>query len=139
MKKYRRIMSHDTEEWFKVWKKNWLLVPVITLEIWWVLMRVVASLKICTLMWNVCRKYIVWSKKSTEELWVITLKNNAKFEKELTCILKNDMMNLTNFDPKLENLIICTLMSSLWAKYTIFTLKIYRGVMCHETDEWCSI
>ena len=30
MKRYR-VMSHDTEEWCKVWKKNWLLVPKMTL------------------------------------------------------------------------------------------------------------
>ena len=83
--------------------------------------------------------YYVWSKKSTGELWVTTLKNDAKFEEELTCVLKSDMRNLTNFDSKLENLKICTLMSSLWAKYTIFALKNYRGVMCHETEGWCSI
>ena len=35
----------------------------------------------------------------TEELCVITLKNNEKYEEELTCHLKTDMRNLTNFDP----------------------------------------
>ena len=29
----------------------------------------------------------------------MTLKSNAKFEGELTCRFKIDMMNLTNFDP----------------------------------------
>ena len=52
------------------------------------------------------------SQKSTEGLCVITLENDAKFEEELTCTLKNDMMNLTNFDPTLESLKICTLMDS---------------------------
>ena len=28
----------------------------------------------------------------------MTLKNNAKFEEELTCHFKTDMKNLTNFD-----------------------------------------
>ena len=47
------------------------------------------------------------SQKSTEELRVIILKNDAKFEKELTCALKNDMRNLINFHAssrKSENL-----------------------------------
>ena len=35
----------------------------------------------------------------TEELCVMTLKNDAKFEKEFTCQFKTDMRNLTNFDP----------------------------------------
>ena len=36
--------------------------------------------------------------KFTEELCVMTMKNNAKFEKELTFHFKTDMRNLTNFD-----------------------------------------
>ena len=34
----------------------------------------------------------------TEELCVMTIKNNAKFEEELTWYFKTDMRNLTNFD-----------------------------------------
>ena len=36
--------------------------------------------------------------KFTEELCVMTIKNNAKFEEELTCHFKTDIRNLTNFD-----------------------------------------
>ena len=39
--------------------------------------------------------------KFTEELCVMTMKNNAEedeFEEELTCHFKMDMKNLTNFD-----------------------------------------
>ena len=36
--------------------------------------------------------------KFTEELCVMKMKNNAKFEEELTCHFKTDMRNLTNFD-----------------------------------------
>ena len=35
----------------------------------------------------------------TEELCVMTMKNDAKFGKELTCCFKIDIRNLTNFDP----------------------------------------
>ena len=35
--------------------------------------------------------------KFTEELYVMTIKNNAKFEVELTFHFKTDMRNLTNF------------------------------------------
>ena len=67
--------------------------------------------------------YYVLSKKSTEELCVITLKNKAKFEKELICTLKNNMRNWVNFNSTLEILKICTLMGSFWAKYIMFELK----------------
>ena len=39
------------------------------------------------------------SLKSTEELCVMKMKNNAKIEEELTCHSKIDMSNLMNFDP----------------------------------------
>ena len=39
------------------------------------------------------------SLKLKGELGVMTIKNDAKLEIELTCHLKTDMRNLTNFDP----------------------------------------
>ena len=39
------------------------------------------------------------SLKFTEVLCVMTMKNDDKFEEELTCRFKIDMKNLTNFDP----------------------------------------
>ena len=39
------------------------------------------------------------SLEFTEELCVMTMKNDAKFEKELTCHFKIDMRNLMSFDP----------------------------------------
>ena len=39
------------------------------------------------------------SLKFTEELCVMTMKNDAKFEEELTCHFKIDMGSLMNFDP----------------------------------------
>ena len=57
-------------------------------------------------------KVLYLSQKSTEELCVITLKNDEKFQEELTCALKNEMRNLANFDPTVESLKIRTLMGS---------------------------
>ena len=39
------------------------------------------------------------SLKFTGELFVMTMKNDAKFKKELSCQFRTDMRNLTNFDP----------------------------------------
>ena len=36
--------------------------------------------------------------KFTEELFIMTMKNNAKFEEELTFHFKTKMRNLINFD-----------------------------------------
>ena len=38
------------------------------------------------------------SLKSTEELSLTTIKNDAKYEEELTYHFKVDMRNVTNFD-----------------------------------------
>ena len=43
------------------------------------------------------RKFM--SLKLIGELCIITMKNDTKFEEELTCQFKIDMRNLTNFDP----------------------------------------
>ena len=34
---------------------------------------------------------------------------------------------------------IFTLIVSFWAKYILFELKKYRGVIFHDTEEWCKI
>ena len=36
------------------------------------------------------------------EFSVMTMKNDTKFEEELTCEFKTDMRNLTNFDPSTQ-------------------------------------
>ena len=55
------------------------------------------------------------SLKLTEELRVMTMKNDATFEEELTCRLKIDMRNLRNF-----------YQSTQWAKFGLKNHKIFR-------------
>ena len=40
--------------------------------------------------------------KLREKLCVMTMKNDTKFETELTCHFKIDMRNLTNLDPSTQ-------------------------------------
>ena len=42
------------------------------------------------------------SLKFTEDFSVMTMKNDTKFEEELTCQFKTDMRNLTKFDPSTQ-------------------------------------
>ena len=74
------------------------------------------------------------SLKSTDELIKI-IKNDAKFEGKLTSHFKIDMRNLTNFDPNTQISKIFSLVGSFWAKYILFELKRYKGVIFHETEE----
>ena len=40
--------------------------------------------------------------KFTEELYVMTTKNDTRIKEELTCCFKIDMRNFTNFDPSTQ-------------------------------------
>ena len=99
LKKYRGVIFHDTEGWYKIWRKTDLWFgkwyeeyrkfspgqfKVSRLGYWWE--PLIQSRKSMSL-------------KSTEEFCVMTMKNDAKFEEELTCQFKIDMRNLINFDP----------------------------------------
>ena len=69
--------------------------------------------QICTFIGSFFRKHINIILKSTEELCLMTLKNDAKFEEELTCRFKIEIRNLTNFNLSTQkSQKICTLMDS---------------------------
>ena len=100
LKKYREVIFHETEEGYKIWRgidlsfQNWHKefdkfwpehLKVSKLELWWD--PFVQSRKCMSL-------------KFTEEVHVMAMKNDAKFEEELTCHFKIDMTNLKNFDSK---------------------------------------
>ena len=55
------------------------------------------SLKIGTLMGSFYPKQKIYELKFT--VCVMTMKNDTKFEEELTCQFKTDTRHLTNFDP----------------------------------------
>ena len=67
------------------------------------LIRALASLKICTLMWYICRKYIVFEPKKYKGVMCMTLKNVEKFEECLTCALRNGKSNLVKLLPNIQN------------------------------------
>ena len=61
------------------------------------------SLKIWTLMgFFEIQSRKCMSLKFTGELFVMTMKNDKKFEEELTCGFKIDMRTLMNFDPSTQ-------------------------------------
>ena len=67
----------------------------------------------------------------------MALKIDTQFEEKLTCASKNDMRNLANFHQS-------TWKSQNWDFDDILLLemyepKIYRGVMCHDSEVWCKI
>ena len=52
-----------------------------------------------TLMGSFYPKWKMYELKIYKELCVMVMKNDAKFEEEMTCHLKINMRNLTKFDP----------------------------------------
>ena len=79
-------------------KRTWLVSSKLIWGIWWILTRALKNLK--NLNFNelfLTKAYNVWAKKSTEELFLIALEIDDKFEGKLTCIYYNDPKNLPNF------------------------------------------
>ena len=64
-----------------------------------ILTRALESLKIGTLMEPFIQSRKCMSLNFTEELCVMTMKNDTKFGEKLICRFKIDMRNLINFDP----------------------------------------
>ena len=65
---------------------------------------------------------------------------DATFEGKLTCAFKNGMRSLANFHHStFESLKIGTWMGSFYPKQKMYKLKIYRGALCHNNEEWYQI
>ena len=135
MRKYKRVMSHDNEEWCKVWRKtnSFLLVPKMTWGIRRILMGAVATLKICTLICCLCQKHMAFQLKKYRRIIFHDTEKNPNFEKKLTFYLKNVIRNLVNFNAssgKSENMLFDRLLlqkvCNVWAKK-------YREVVSWKT------
>ena len=96
LKKYRGVIFHDAEEWYKIWRKTDLWFEkwheefgkfspkhskVSKLGLWWD--PFVQSRKCMGL-------------KFTEKLCVMTMENDTKIEEDLTCYFEIDMRNLAS-------------------------------------------
>ena len=86
------------------------------------------------------KAYKVLDEKSTEELSLMTVESDAKFEEKLALGFENDMTNLVNFNMssgKNENLHFDVLLLSI--AYIKFQLKMCRRVISHDTEEWSKL
>ena len=97
-KKYMGVIFHDTEEWCKIWRKTDLKFRKWHEEYGKFSPE---HLKVSKL--GIWRDPLIQSRKCmnskfTEESCVMKMKNNAKFQEELTCCFEIDMRNLINFD-----------------------------------------
>ena len=137
LKKYRGVISHDTEEWCNIWRKTDLLLgkwqeelgkfspqhsKVSKLEFWWD--PLVQSRKCMTL-------------KFTEKLCVMTMKNDIKLKRNWLVILKLTWGTSQILTRALNSLKKLCFTGFLWPKYILFELQKYRRVIFHDTEELC--
>ena len=60
LKKYRRVIFHDTEQWCKIWINPDLVVSKMAWGIGWTFIRALKSLKNCSLMGYFYSKHIMF-------------------------------------------------------------------------------
>ena len=94
LSKIENIWAYNLQKSYVSWKwrmmqklkKTWLVNSKLTWRIWWFFTRALENLK--NLHFNgllLTKVYNVWAKKSTEELFLIALQIDAKFEGKLAC------------------------------------------------------
>ena len=129
MKKYRRVTSHDTEEWCKVWRKTdpWFQNDMRNLVNFNVSSGNSGNLHFDVLLLSIAENVSAEKVQQNDLLWhwkkMQTLKKNWLFLWKMTWRI---WWTLTW---PVESLKICTLMGYLNRKYVIFELKRYRGVV----------
>ena len=130
LQRYRGVIFHGTEEWWNIWRRTDLLFEkwrekfgkfspdhfkLSKLGLWW---------------YPFVQNRKGMTSKFTEELCVMKMKNNAKFEEELTCHFKTDMRNLTNFHSSTRK------SKNFALELTPFT-KVYNIWSKKNTEEFC--
>ena len=69
----------------------------------------------------------------------MTLKSDAKFEEKLTCGLGSDMSDSANSHQRRWKSQNWDFLGILLSKVENAWVKIYRGVICNNTEEWWKI
>ena len=114
-------------------KKNWLVVWKMTWGIWQILIRTLESVKIWTLIGSLCPKKKMHELKiyrGVEEWWKICSGIDFSFQN-----WHEEFGKFSSEHSKVSK----TLMFSFWEDYMLFELKKDRGVIVHDTEEWCKI
>ena len=102
LKEYRGAIVHDTRVWYKISRKTDLWFGKWHEEFGKFSPEHMKFSKLGLSLDPFIQSRKCMSLKLTGELCVMTMKNDAKFEIELTCHFKIDMRNLTNFDPSTQ-------------------------------------
>ena len=132
MKKYRRVMFHDTEEYPK-FEENRLLFPKMTWGIWWILMWW-ESLYFDVLLFSIA--YEVSAKKVQKNDLSWQWKKIQAFKKNWLFVWKMTWEIWRTVTRVAESRKICTLMGYFSRRYVMFELKKHRGTVWKMTYIW---
>ena len=120
---------------------NWLVISKLTWGICHILIRTTRESHNFYSNGILFEQIIYWLLyKSAEESSFMARKIDGQYGEELTCHFKIDMRNLSNFD--LEHSRVSkffTLKVSFWAKYILFDLQKYRGVIHSKVSKMCTL
>ena len=136
VKKYRGIIFHETEERYKIWRGIDLLFQNWHKEFDKFWPEHLKVSKVSTLMGSFSAKYILFELKNYRG--VIFHENEGGYNtwSRIDLSLQNWHKKFDKFWSEHSKVSkVSTLMGSLWAKYILFELKKYRGIIFVETDE----
>ena len=135
LKKYRRVILHETEEGYKIWIginlsfQNWHK----EFDKFWPEHSKVS--KILALMGSFWAKYILFGVKRYRGVIFYETEEGYKIWRGIDLLLENLHKEFTKFwSEHSEVSKIFTLMDSFWAEYILFELKKYRGVIFYENE-----
>ena len=122
LKTYRGVIFHDAREWCKIWRKSDLWFGKWHEEFGKFSPEHTKVSKLGLLLGPFIQSRKCMSLKFTGELCVMTMRNDAKFEEDLTCQFKIDMRIWRILTRPLQNLknlhfngLLLTKVYNVWA------------------------
>ena len=140
LNKYRGVMSHDTEEWCKIWRKTDLWFGKWHEEFGKFSPEHSKISKICTLMSCFWPKYIMFELKKYRGVIFHDTEESCKIWRKTDLWFGKWHKKFGKFSSEhLKVLKLGTFMGSFCPKWKMHELKIYRGNMCNDTKVWSKI
>ena len=136
LKKYRGVIFDKNEERYKIWRGIDYSFQDWHKEFDKFLPERSKVSKIFILMGSFWAKYILFELKKYRGVIFHKTEEGYKIWRGINLSFKNLHKEFVKFWPEHSKVSkIFTLMGSFWAKYILFELKRYRGVIFHETEE----
>ena len=129
-------MCHNNEKWCKIWRGIDLSFQKWHEEVDEFWPEHLKVSKIFILMCSFWTKYILFELKKYRGIIFHETEEGYKIWRGIDLSFQNSHKEFYKFWPEHSEVSkIFTLIGSFWAKYILFELKKYRGVIFHETEE----